>query len=95
MRTAHMGWPNFTSCFTAYSSMMGVTVSGPGSLVERVQSLSDAIDRLTAVNAEKPNIDELANELGITQEEVLSVIRLTGEDTENTEVTSSEEGEVV
>lgn len=61
-------------------------------LVMRVQSLSDAIDRLTAANAEKPNIDELANELGISQDEVLSVIRLTGEDTENTEVPSSGEG---
>ncbi len=49
-------------------------------MVERVEQLDQSIDRLTERLHDKPTIDEIANEMGITQDELLSIIRLTGEE---------------
>ena len=47
-------------------------------LVVQVELLNKSIDRLTEELGGKPNIDELANDLGISQEEVLKILKLTG-----------------
>ena len=49
-------------------------------LVLQVDLLNQSIDRLTAELGTKPNIDELANDMGITQEKVLDILKLTGEE---------------
>jgi RNA polymerase sigma-B factor len=46
-------------------------------LVVQVELLNKSIDRLTEELGGKPNIDELANDLGISQEEVLKILKLT------------------
>ena len=51
-------------------------------LVEQVNLLNSTIDRMTEENGFKPNIDELANELGIPQHRVLDIIDLAGKDSE-------------
>ena len=51
-------------------------------LVTQVQILNDAIDKLTADLGTRPNIDELANEMGISQEKVIDILKLVGEDIE-------------
>jgi len=52
-------------------------------LTAQVAILSDTIDRLRTENGVKPTVDELANELGVTQEKILDILKLTGEDPEN------------
>lgn len=52
-------------------------------LVGQVEQLSGSIDRLTEELGTKPNIDEIANDMGISQERVLSILKLTGEDRED------------
>jgi DNA-directed RNA polymerase sigma subunit (sigma70/sigma32) len=47
-------------------------------LVVQVELLNKSIDRLTEELGGKQNIDELANDLGISQEEVLKILKLTG-----------------
>lgn len=49
-------------------------------LIVQVEMLNAAIDKLTKDLGVKPNIDELANELGVTQDKVLEILKLTGED---------------
>ena len=49
-------------------------------LIGWVEQLSASIDRLTEELGAKPNIDEIANEMGISQERVLAILKLTGED---------------
>jgi len=48
-------------------------------LISRVETLSASIDKLTEELGTKPNLDELANDLGMTQDEVIAVLKLTGE----------------
>lgn len=52
-------------------------------LVGQVEQLSAAIDALTEELGTRPNIDEIANKMGISQERVLSILKLTGEDRED------------
>lgn len=47
-------------------------------LVAQVELLNKSIDRLTEELGNKPNIDEIANDMGISQEKVLSILKLTG-----------------
>ena len=49
-------------------------------VVLQANLLNDAIDRLREETGTAPNIDELANELGISQQKVLDIIKLAGED---------------
>ena len=52
-------------------------------LTAQVALLSDAIDRWRTEYGVKPTVDELANELGVTQEKILDILKLTGEDPDN------------
>ena len=65
-------------------------------IVRGVESLSAAIDSLTEKLGTKPNIDELADELSVTQDEVLRLLRMTGDefDDENLASPLSEEEEL-
>ena len=49
-------------------------------LVEQVRELSESIEKLTKELGTKPNPDEIANDMGITQDEVLAILKLAGED---------------
>ena len=49
-------------------------------LVSRVELLGKSIDRLTEELGSKPNIDEIACDMQITQDEVLEILKLTGAD---------------
>ncbi|MDO5702876.1 MAG: sigma-70 domain-containing protein, partial [Lachnospiraceae bacterium] len=48
-------------------------------LVAQVELLDSSISRLTEELGTKPNIDEIANDMGITQAEVISILKLTGD----------------
>ena len=48
-------------------------------LVLRVELLNRSIERLTEELGTKPNIDEIANDMKITQDEVIAILKLTGE----------------
>ena len=48
-------------------------------LVVQVELLNRSIERLTEDLGTKPNIDEIANDMRLTQEEVLKILKLTGE----------------
>lgn len=50
-------------------------------LIVQVELLNESIDRLTKEYNRKPNIDELANDLSISQDKVMDILKLTGEDT--------------
>ena len=52
-------------------------------LAFQVNALSETIDRFRETYGEKPTIDELANEMGVTQEKILDILKLTGEDPDN------------
>lgn len=58
------------------------SISSDDYLVTQVQILNDAIDKLTVDLGTRPNIDELANEMGISQEKVIDILKLVGEDIE-------------
>ena len=49
-------------------------------LVAQVELLRKSIDRLTEELGTKPNIDEIANDMQISQDKVLEIIKLTGPD---------------
>ena len=49
-------------------------------LIAQVEELKTCIDRLTEEMGEKPNFDELANAMGISQDKVLAILKLAGED---------------
>lgn len=49
-------------------------------LIERVAELNECIEKLTAELGTKPNFDEIANAMGMSQDTVLAVLELTGED---------------
>ena len=49
-------------------------------LVAQVELLNASIDRLTEELGTKPNIDEIANDMGISQETVIRILKLTGEE---------------
>ena len=51
-------------------------------LITQVQILNDSIEKLTQELGTRPNIDELANEMGIPQEKVIDILKLVGEDIE-------------
>ena len=51
-------------------------------VVIQVNLLNDAIERLRKETGVAPNIDELANELGISQQKVLDIIKIAGDDEE-------------
>ena len=48
-------------------------------LVAQVELLNKSIDRLTEESGMKPNIDEIANDMQISQAKVLEILKLTGE----------------
>ena len=48
-------------------------------LVVQVELLNRSIEKLTEDLGTKPNIDEIANDMGITQQNVLDILKLTGE----------------
>ncbi len=48
-------------------------------LIVQVEMLNASIDKLTTQLGSKPTIDELANELGVTQDKVIEILKLTGE----------------
>ncbi len=48
-------------------------------LVAQVELLEKSISRLTEELGTKPNIDEIANDMEISQEKVLEILKLTGE----------------
>ncbi len=48
-------------------------------LVVQVELLNRSIERLTEELGTKPNVDEIANDMRISQQEVLNILRLTGE----------------
>ena len=60
-------------------------------ILEKANALLDAVDKLTRELGFKPNIDEIANEMGISQEAVLEILRMIGEDPDETETESPEE----
>ena len=51
-----------------------------GLLAGQVRILSKAIDELTEEQGAKPTVDELANELGVSQQKVLDILKLTGDE---------------
>ena len=48
-------------------------------LTAQVVLLSETIDRWNSEHGEKPTVDELANELGVSQDKILDILKLTGE----------------
>ncbi len=48
-------------------------------LIVQVEMLNASIDKLTTQLGSKPTIDELANELGVSQDKVIEILKLTGE----------------
>ncbi|MBQ0059094.1 MAG: hypothetical protein KBS83_03930 [Lachnospiraceae bacterium] len=49
-------------------------------LIRQMEVLNECIDKLTEELGDKPNLDELANEMGVTQERVIEILKLTGEE---------------
>ena len=49
-------------------------------ILAQMEQLLASIDRLTEELGTKPNIDEIANDMGIPQESVLRLLKLTGEE---------------
>lgn len=49
-------------------------------LIVQVELLQKSIDRLTEELGTKPNIDEIANDMGIQQDKVIDILKLAGED---------------
>lgn len=49
-------------------------------LIAQVEELKACIDKLTEELGEKPNFDELANAMGVSQDKVLAILKLAGED---------------
>ena len=49
-------------------------------LAYQVNELSRCIEELTKTYGTKPNLDEIANSMGITQEKVIAILKLAGED---------------
>ncbi len=49
-------------------------------VIVQVEMLSASIDKLTTMLGDKPTIDELANELGVSQDKVIDIMKLTGEE---------------
>lgn len=49
-------------------------------LIVQVELLQKSIDRLTEELGVKPNIDEIANDMGIQQDKVIDILKLAGED---------------
>ena len=52
-------------------------------IVFQVDLLNKTIDKLVEENGTKPNVDELANAMGIPQQKVLDIIKLAGEDNDS------------
>ena len=48
-------------------------------LTAQVVLLSETIDRWNSEHGEKPTVDELANKLGVSQDKILDILKLTGE----------------
>lgn len=48
-------------------------------LIVQVEMLNASIDKLTTQLGAKPTVDELANELGVSQDKVIEILKLTGE----------------
>jgi len=59
---------------------MTAMAENDGVLVDQVRELSECIEKLTKELGTKPNPDEIANDMGISQDEVLSILKLAGED---------------
>ncbi len=55
------------------------TLESDERLVAQVELLDQSIDRLTEELGSRPNIDEIANDMQISQEKVLEILKLTGE----------------
>ena len=59
-------------------------------LIAQVELLNQSIDRLTEELGTKPNIDEIANDMGITQDKVIDILKLTGEDLDESKLRKPE-----
>ena len=59
-------------------------------LVAQVELLDRSIRRLTEELGTKPNIDEIANDMRISQERVLEILKLTGPDISDEALTGGE-----
>ena len=57
-----------------------VTEEADGKLAAHVAMLSETIDRWIADYGEKPTIDELANAIGTSQDRILDILKLSGDD---------------
>ena len=56
-------------------------------LVAQVELLNRSIDHLTEELGTKPTIDEIANDMRITQDMVLAILKLTGESVDDEKLT--------
>ena len=52
-------------------------------LIDKVASLGASIGKLTKELGTKPNLDELSNVMGLSQDEVIQVLKLAGEDVDD------------
>ncbi|MDO4479377.1 MAG: sigma-70 domain-containing protein [Lachnospiraceae bacterium] len=64
--------------------------SSEDNIIAQVEALNRSIDELTKELGTRPNLDELANDMGISQEKVISILKLLGEDVEQLEAASKE-----
>ena len=60
-------------------------------LVVQVELLNRSIEKLTEELGTKPNIDEIANDMKISQEMVLKILKLTGDEFSDEELIPPEE----
>ena len=49
-------------------------------LVQQVELLNKSIEKLTRELGNKPTVDEIANDMGISQDKVIDILKLAGED---------------
>ena len=54
-------------------------------MIEKVSALDESIKSLTEELGRKVSIDELAVYMGLDEEEILDILKLTGEETEEDE----------
>lgn len=61
-------------------------------LIAQVELMNKSISRLTEELGSKPTVDELANDMGISQVKVLEILKLTGETLPEDELTQAARG---
>ena len=63
-----------------YYDELARTKETDGKLAAQVELLSETIDGWLRDYGEKPTVDELANALGVTQERILDILKLSGDE---------------